>query len=252
MAAGATVLSQSSRWDAYVTAELRIDTPGGPVHVYPAPALQATGRYPDPQRRPIAVITAHNPGGADADPAANVAAQQALEAELDRRGLTWWRAAGADPDWGHVEDSVAVPGMSEQDARKLGAGFGQEAIFLLSPAGLKVIDCLTGRLSMTGWHIEPDDGEPGNEHGAGNSADADGLGIEVTVHSSPGPVPGIPGVVLAESRWADAAGGEFLLRIADGYAIYQTNGHETEMDEIDSGSDAAAIAAFREFLGVPG
>jgi hypothetical protein len=237
----------SSGWDAYVSAELRIDTPDGLVHVYPASALQASGQYPDPGRRPIAIVTAHNPGGADADPEANAAAHCALVAELDRQGLTWWPAEGADPDWTHVEDGVAVPGLSQADARKLGADFGQTAIFLLSPLGLKVIDCATGRMSMTGWHIEPETADDEHAHDAD---DLDDHGIEVTVHARPEPVSGLPGLVLAESRWADDCGGEYLLRTEGGYAIYQTNGDETEIDDLDSGSDAAAIAAFREFLGV--
>jgi Protein of unknown function (DUF3293) len=245
----------SNRWDAYVSAELRIQTPDGPVHVYPAPALQATGEYPDRDRRPIAVITAHNPGGADADPGANVAAQHALVAELDRRGLSWWPAAGADPSWTHVEESVAVPGLSQPDALELGAKFAQEAIFLLSPTGLRVIDCATGRMSMTGWHIEPDD--PDHDHEADDYADDydeedDDHGIEVTVYAPPAARDGMPGLVLADSRWADDTGAEYLLRIGESYAIYQTNGDETEIDDLDADSDETAITAFREFLGVPG
>jgi hypothetical protein len=218
------------------------------------------------------VITAHNPGGVDADPAANDAAHRALVAELNRRGLTWWPAAGADPTWTHVEESVAIPGLSQQEALRLGADFGQEAVFMLSPAGLKVIDCATGRMSMTGWHIEPDSGTgdhaTGDDHDAGDDHHADDHhagddhqprdhdagddhGIEVTVHARPQPEDGLPGLVLAESRWAGARGGEYLLRTQDGYAIYQTNGDETEIDDLDADGDPAAIAAFREFLGVP-
>ena len=253
----------SSRWDAYVSAELRIETPDGPVHVYPAPALQATGEYPDPGRRRIAVITAHNPGGEDVVPEANAVAHRELIAELDRRSLTWWPAAGADPSWEHVEESVAIPGLSQSDALELGAKFGQEAIFLLSPTGLRVIDCATGRMSMTGWHIEPA-GDPDHEHddeAYDQSHDAD---IEVTVHDHLTAVVGVPGLVLADSRWnaggddnvnddnpGDPPGGEYLLRLGDRYAIFQTNGDESELDDLDADSDATAIAAFREFLGVP-
>jgi hypothetical protein len=246
----------SSRWDAYVSAELRIETPDGPVHVYPAPALQTTGQYPDPERWPIAVITAYNPAGADADPEGNVAAQHALVAEVDRRGLTWWPAAGADPSWTHAEESVAIPGLSQPDARELGAKFGQEAIFMLSPTGLRVIDCATGRMSMTGWHIEPGD-EDDDEHEHDDDEDYDDeeageYGIDVTVHACPAASDGLPGLVLAESRWDDESGAEYLLRIGDRYAIYQTNGDESELDDLDADSDETAVAAFREFLGVPG
>jgi len=250
----------SSQWDAYVSAELRIETPDGPVHVYPAPVMQATGVYPDAERRPVAVITAHNPGGADAAPEANDAAHRALVAELDRRGLTWWPAVGADPTWTHVEESVAIPGLAQPDALALGAAFGQEAVFMLSQTGLKVIDCATGRMSMTGWHIEPadDDGDADHDHEYDPDADYDEEedddehGIVVTVHAQPVSIYGLPGLVLAESHWADNLGAEYLLRVGGDYAIYETNGDESEMDHLEADSDATAVAAFREFLGVPG
>jgi len=75
------------RWDAYLSAELRIETPAGAVLVSPLPLMQTAGEYPDPRRRTIAVITAHNPGGQPADEETNAAAQRALAAELNRTGL---------------------------------------------------------------------------------------------------------------------------------------------------------------------
>lgn len=146
----------SDAWDAYLSAEIRIELPAGLVLITPAPPLHAEGAYPDPDGRPIAVITAANPGGRPADPRANAEAAERLHAELAARHLTWWPAAGADPSWTHVEDSVAIPGISQQDALDLGKAFGQEAIFVLTPASRKVIDCVTGRMSMTGWAAGPD------------------------------------------------------------------------------------------------
>jgi len=163
------------RWDAYLSAELRIETPAGAVLVSPMPLMQTTGEYPDPSGRPIAVITAHNPGGQPAGEAANAAAQRELEAELDRRGLPWWRADSADSPWTHVEQSAAVPGLALPDAIALGAEFGQEAVFLLSRTSLTVADCATGQVAMTGWHVEPDD------HHHVDDDDDDASEIEVTV-----------------------------------------------------------------------
>jgi Protein of unknown function (DUF3293) len=366
------------RWDAYLNAELRIETPAGAVLVSPMPLMQTTGEYPDPQGRTIAVITAHNPGGQPTGDEANAVAQRALEAELDRRGLAWWRADGADPSWTHVEESAAVPGLALPDAIELGSRFGQEAVFLLSKSALTVADCATGKVAMTGWHVEPDDHDhPGDdeasdievtvfpEHlrrdptapGDGGTSTAawpaslgqragllcavltadaeialhgDGQGgvlisgrtvgvddapyalaaagvfdsaprfttgawdagavaslfapfltgqdflVDGTRWSSDGSrayppsVTSVPDLVLAESRWDDEddeddedkeddenrehgaadQGGEYLLRIGPWYVIYQTNGDEREIDDLDAATDQAAVAAFKAYLGV--
>jgi len=247
-------------WDAYLTAEIRIELPGGPVRVYPAPPAQASGGYPDSAGRPIAVITAHNPGGSAATDEVNEKAQAALEAWLDARGIAWWPAAGADPEWTRVEAGVAIPGMSEADATALGAEFGQEAIFLLTPASRKVIACATGRRSVTGWTAAPE---------AETGVDPDGVEDEIAVGierlaSEHGPNPARwTDVLLAESRWdhetavddpADAlehgeVSGEFLLRLAGRYVVYETNGAEWDCDLLDAPDDAAAIAAFRAATG---
>jgi hypothetical protein len=81
-------------WNAYVTAVIRIEAPGGVVWVRPAPITRTVGEYPDPEARAIYVMTAHNPGGQIASDTANAAAEARLAAELERRGLTWWPAAG--------------------------------------------------------------------------------------------------------------------------------------------------------------
>lgn len=146
----------SDAWDAYLTAEIRIELPAGIVLVTPAPPFHAEGAYPEPAGRPITVITAHNPGGRLADPRANAEAAERLQAELAAHGLAWWPAAGADPAWTHVEDGAAIPGLSQQEALDLGKAFGQEAVFVLTPTSRKVIACDTGRMSMTGWSAAPD------------------------------------------------------------------------------------------------
>ena len=143
-------------WDAYASAVIRIEAPGGVIWVRPAPVTRTAGDYPDPGGRAIYLITAHNPGGRMASDAANASAEARLTAELERRGLTWWPAAGGDPSWTHVEPGAAVIGMDEADAVALGAKFGQDAIFVLTPADRRVIGCADRRVSRTGWSIEPD------------------------------------------------------------------------------------------------
>lgn len=405
------------RWGAYLSAEIWIETPMGGVLVSPMPLMQTVGEYPDPQGRAIAVITAHNPGGQRADEQTNAVAQRNLEAELDRRGLAWWRADGADPSWTHIEESVAVPGLTLPDAIELGVRFGQEAVFLLTPTSLTVADCATGKIAKTGWHVEPADHDPEDHPGSdievtvfgenfrvgpmakdgGGAGTADWpeslgqrAGLLCTVHTAdstitlrgdgsggvllggaimdstrvtlstpapssaqtapPAPLPppvrtptarsgepgrtipvadvpyalaaagvfehaprfeavswdageaaslfapfladqnflvdatewssdgsraypasaaSVPDLVLAESRWetdrddeeeraassspasADR-GGDYLLRIGPWYVVYQTNGAEREIDDLDAETDQAAVEAFKAYLGVPG
>lgn len=244
-------------WEAYLTTEVSIDAPGGAVRVFPAPPLQASGQYPDAEGRAIAVITAYNPGGVVADAVQNERAQQALEDELARLGVPFWHAAGASPDWTHVEPSVAVPGMAEPDALALGARYGQDAIFMLTPASRKVIDCATGRRTLTGWVIVAE-ADLADEHD-----EADEAGVVAALERLAqefGPDPrDWDGVLLAESRWEldEAAelsedgevGGEFLLRLGGRYVIYETNGAEWDWSELQAPDDAAAIETFSGYTG---
>jgi Protein of unknown function (DUF3293) len=101
---------------------------------------------------------------------ANATAEARLAAELEWRGLTWWPGAGGDLSWTHVEPGAAVIGMDEADAVVLGAEFGQDAIFVLTPVDRRVVGCADRRVVTTGWSSEPD---------ADLSALADG-------HKSPG------------------------------------------------------------------
>lgn len=164
-------------WSAYIDAVLRIDAPGGVIWVQPAPVSTTSGEYPVPDGRVICVITAHNPGGRVASGAENAKAQARLAAELEERGLTWWPAAGGDPPWTHVEDSAAVIGMDEAEAIALGARFGQDAIFVLTPADRRVVGCTQRRIVATGWSIEPEPLRgPGQLTGTACSGTAPGAG----------------------------------------------------------------------------
>ena len=243
-------------WGAYLAAEVSIDVPGGPVRVFPAPPLQASGQYPDADGHVISVITAHNPGGVVIGAEENERAQRALEDELTRRGVPFWPAAGADPDWRHVEPSVAVLGMTEADALALGARYGQEAIFVLTPASRKVIDCATGRRAMTGWVIVAE-ADLAAEH---DEADEPAIVAALErLAREYGPDPrDWGGLLLAESRWEQGGpgeladgevGGEFLLRLDGRYVIYETNGVEWDWSDLQVADDATAIETFSDYMG---
>ena len=48
--------------------------------------------------------------------------------------------------------------MDEADAIALGAEFGQEAIFVLTPADRRVVGCTDRRVMTTGWSSKLDAG----------------------------------------------------------------------------------------------
>jgi hypothetical protein len=150
--------AEPTGWNAYVAAVIRIETPRGVVWVRPAPITHTAGEYPDPEARAIYVMTAHNPGGQIAPDTANTAAEAKLAAELERRELTWWSAAGGNSSWTHVEPGAAVIGIDEADALALGVEFGQEAIFVLTPVDRRVVGCTGNQVVRTGWATEPDAG----------------------------------------------------------------------------------------------
>jgi hypothetical protein len=221
--------------------------PDGAVRVFPGPPLQASGPFPDPEGRPVTVITAGAP----------------LADELTRRGLPWWPATGADPSWTNVEQGVAVPGLSEADALALGVRFGQEVIVVLTPASRRVIDCGTGRRSVTGWSIVSEADLAQEDLQAVLEDDLDHLVAEHGPNPRDWDVP-----VLAESRWDSASAvedsgdggdnddnesppvaGEFLVLLQGRYVLYETEGVDWGWDYIEAPDDESAIAAFRAAVG---
>ena len=41
--------AEPSGWDAYVSAAMRLEAPGGAIWVRPAPLTRTRGKYPEPQ-----------------------------------------------------------------------------------------------------------------------------------------------------------------------------------------------------------
>lgn len=97
------------------------------------------------------VITAWNPGGRLATKEENDSAQDELKKAITGRGWESWAAVGGNPSWTHTEDSVAVVGADEAEVAALGAVFGQDAIFALSPAERRIVGCTGSRAISTGW-----------------------------------------------------------------------------------------------------
>jgi len=97
------------------------------------------GAYAASAGAPVHVLTAWNPGAARPSEAVNRAANERLRAHLVGLGLEPVPALGADPDSPHAEESWAVVGLTDDQARAAGAAFDQVAVFRVSE--LAVLAC---------------------------------------------------------------------------------------------------------------
>jgi hypothetical protein len=89
----------------------------------------------------IHVITAWNPRAARPSREQNDLASQKLKQELESMGLRPLRALGSDPNSNHFEESWAVSGLSDREARNLGKRCGQVAIFQCTAERQTVLGC---------------------------------------------------------------------------------------------------------------
>ncbi|GAA1980049.1 hypothetical protein GCM10009817_20910 [Terrabacter lapilli] len=111
----------------------------------------------DAPAQAVHIVTAYNPHGRPATESDNRRAQRALVAQPDARNAAYHPAAGADPAWLHVEPSVAIVGLTRQEAVDLGWRFKQDAIFEWTADALTVVSCTDGATVALGWRqITPD------------------------------------------------------------------------------------------------
>jgi hypothetical protein len=89
----------------------------------------------------VHIITAWNPGDDRPTLGENEAANERLRETLISGGLVPTKAVGADPDSNHTEESWAVVGLDDQEARAIGASFGQVAVFRIFRGTQTVLAC---------------------------------------------------------------------------------------------------------------
>ena len=99
----------------------------------------------------VHVLTAWNPGHERPSREENDDANERLLIELVSRGLNPCRAVGADPDSEHAEESWAVCGLSDVEARAIGTAFGQVAVFSLTATGQAVLACSEDWVVSRSW-----------------------------------------------------------------------------------------------------
>lgn len=87
------------------------------------------------------VITAWNPGSERPSAAVNRSANDALRSQIELAGLTPIPAIGRDPHSDHAEESWAVSGFTDSQARELGAVYDQVAVFRITARQQIVLAC---------------------------------------------------------------------------------------------------------------
>jgi len=90
---------------------------------------------------PLHLITAWNPYMDQRTPEENAEATERLRAALLELVPDLWPARGEDPSIAYLEDGFAVRGLDRDTALRIGAEFGQEAIFELDSEHRIVIEC---------------------------------------------------------------------------------------------------------------
>jgi hypothetical protein len=126
------VVSGSDLPDLYLKAEVFIEEDGLLVPACDSELIAS---------RVVHVITAWNPGHARPTPVENEQANCDLMARLRSMGFCPIRALGADPDSDHAEESWAVVGLTDDEARVIGAEFGQVAVFRFASGMQTVLAC---------------------------------------------------------------------------------------------------------------
>ncbi|WP_326755391.1 DUF3293 domain-containing protein [Streptomyces hirsutus] len=144
--------STPQNWELYRHAVVDIHLHDRTVRVEPRAPGTTEGSFPEPAgNAALHVITAWNPYGRTVSAEHNARAHGLLLDELDRQRLTWWPAAGGDACGTHVEESVAVAGLSDDAARELGRHFGQDAVFSWTPDAWRVSACYSDTATVSGW-----------------------------------------------------------------------------------------------------
>ena len=95
------------------------------------------------------------PGGRGPDPAAGVHDGVERVPGAAKPDLTVWPATGGAIDESHTEESFAIVGLSDDEARALGREFEQEAVFAWRESEYVVLACDDDEVMRRGWQVGP-------------------------------------------------------------------------------------------------
>lgn len=143
--------TDAATWAGFAGAIVRITLPRGLATLRPAEP-GTVGAFPF--AGDIHIITAHNPAGQLVDAGANEAAHRALTAALAGRPTA--PTVGSAEDGSMAEPGFALLDSDEAEALRLGARFGQAAIYRWTAEALQIIDT-DGRVrNHAGWTLVAD------------------------------------------------------------------------------------------------
>ena len=129
-------------WRHYLDTEVQFDV--GVVR----PADDGDGQ--EPPFGPLHVVTAVQPD-ADPDSAESAARVGILDQELKARAIRAIPVVGSSFDGTHREESRAIFGLTDAEARGLGARFGQVAVVAWRGEHLSVLACASERSTHRRW-----------------------------------------------------------------------------------------------------
>ncbi len=146
-------LASGDHWVSYGRTVVEILRPEGTLTVRSAPGAD-TASWPWPTAQAVHILTAWNPGPERPGPAINRTRQAALETDLRPMASTLVAAAGVDPVTGRREEGVAVIGVAESVVLAVGARYGQDAVFVWTPAEWSIVGCHGEPRLTSGWSLE--------------------------------------------------------------------------------------------------
>ncbi len=133
-------------WSQYAETILEIESDGSALRIDLRQSLS------EPERHTLAVlgpassfgiVTAANPAGAPANPAANERRHDALKAWLVEHGYVYRAASGSSPDGEHRERGFAV-WLEQGDVVAIAMRFEQSAIFWFDGGAFWLVGALVG------------------------------------------------------------------------------------------------------------
>lgn len=126
------------------------------VHFDAGTVCPADGGNDDsPPLGSLHVVTAVQPN-ADPDTEESAARMDVLDRELGIRGVDAMSVVGSAHDGDHREDSRAIFGLTDEEARAVGLRFGQVAIFAWRGPCWSVLACASTRFDSHGWRWDAD------------------------------------------------------------------------------------------------
>ena len=150
----------AARAAGYARAELRVELAGARLLLVPRAAGTTLGSFPF--ARTVHVVTAADPGPVRLAPGENAARHAALLADPALLGRRRADTVTAAADGTHAETGILLEGLDDDEARALGARFGQDAVFRWSRDAWSVLPCGAGEPTVLGWETRTSEaGDPG-------------------------------------------------------------------------------------------